>query len=363
MGFTELALGDVPSDSSARARMRQVLRAAVRGRELVRQILAFSRKSDEKSMVISVTPLLNETLALLRVSIPSSIAVKVSMTAGNDTVKASGSNLQQVIMNLVVNAAQAVPRDGGSIEITLEEKEFRNAARLPNRDMQLGNYIALTVRDNGHGMSQTTRKRIFEPFFTTKETDTGTGIGLSMVYEIVKGHGGGITVWSKPDRGTTFRVFLPLIHVSGREDGTSVANTVGGSERIIFVDDEEAILESTVTILQRFGYKTTGFTDSEKALEYFTANRERVDLLIADYDMPNMTGIELAERSRRLKPDLRVIIVTGYHGSISAENAREAGIDELVMKPFTKQELGEVVHRVLTSDATGNEGPPRLSPK
>jgi two-component system, cell cycle sensor histidine kinase and response regulator CckA len=211
--------------------------------------------------------------------------------------------------------------------------------------MHLGRYLALTVRDNGPGMSDKVRQRIFEPFFTTKENSQGTGIGLATMCGIVKGHEGGIAGWSKPGKGSVFRVFLPLIEVMTQKDETS---NVGGNERILFVDDEEALVEPTTMMLCRLGHKATGSSDPRQALKHFSANADRFDLILKDYGMPNMTGLSLAERLMAVRPDVPVIVVTGnLDEPVTPDKARDSGIREFVMKPVAISESTETIQRVL----------------
>ena len=257
-------------------------------------------------------------------------------------------------MNLVMNAIQAVTPHGGVVEVGLTEKDFTDPDRLPDPAMHCGRHLVLTVRDNGPGMSDDVRQRIFEPFFTTKADTQGTGIGLSMVYGIVRGHEGGIGVWSRPGKGSVFRVFLPLLEVTLQEDETSgVWGSVGGDERILFVDDEEALVESTTTLLCRLGYRATGFNDAGAALEHFSANPDRFDVVVADYGMPHMTGVVFAERLTGIRRDVPVIILTGHLDEpVSPEKARDAGIKEFLIKPLAISELSETIRRVLSRKMT-----------
>ena len=347
IGFTEMVIDDVSDDTHVQQKMEQVLKAGLRGRELVRQILTFSRKSKAEYRVVTLGPLIRETFRLLRASLPTSISMSLNLEADLDAVYADPSQIQQVLMNLCTNAAYAMREEGGKLEISLGSVTLGPDDSLPEADTAPGDYVVISVRDSGSGMSEAVKQRIFEPFFTTKPRGQGSGLGLSVVYGIVKSHKGSIMVLSEPDRGAVFRVFLPkaATEESVREESSEAA--AQGSERILFIDDEEVLAEMGRTMLERFGYRVVVQTDSAQALRDFAEHPDQFDLVITDQTMPKMTGVALAEKLLQIRPDIPIILCTGYSDVVSEQTARAKGIRELVMKPLARKEMVEVIHRVL----------------
>ena len=332
-----------------------ILKSGLRGKDLVKQMLLFSRKSEKKQEIITLTPLIKETFKLLRSSIPTTIQMKLLLETESDAVSADPSQIQQVIMNLCTNAAYAMRGTTGSIDISLQGITF-GSTDLPEADMQPGDYLVLSVKDTGSGMDEEVRKRIFEPFFTTKPVGEGTGLGLSVVYGIVKNHKGGITVYSEPGKGSIFKVYLPKV-----DTGASVAPETPkpiprGNERILVVDDEEIIVNSVQNMLQHLGYKVTALMDSQEALKLFSEKPSEFDLVITDQTMPFMTGEDLGKELMRIRPDIPVILCTGYSDLISSEKATAMGFRGFIMKPFTVREGAELVRRVLDQKDPSNLG-------
>jgi CheY-like chemotaxis protein/anti-sigma regulatory factor (Ser/Thr protein kinase) len=262
-------------------------------------------------------------------------------------VLADATQVQQVLMNLCKNAADAMRAAGGSLEVSLSETTFTDDTPLPESDMEPGAYVTLTVSDTGHGMDEAVQKKLFEPFFTTKEKGQGTGMGLAVAYGIVKAHHGAITVSSKPGQGSTFIVYLPQYMSDEKPEQKTHSVTPGGKERILFVDDEEALVELGEYMLQRLGYQVVGKTDSMDALKTFAEHPEAFDLVITDQTMPEMTGALLAQKLREIRPDIPVVLCTGFSETISAEEAESIGIQAFVMKPLSKDEAAETIRRVL----------------
>ena len=348
LGNAEIALEETPEDGP-RHNLQQILRATVRGRDLVKQILTYSRKSEKERRILQLSPLVRETFTLLRASLPATIQIKLDLRASQDVLHADPSQVQQVIMNLITNAAHAMREKGGTLEVSLDSAGIDSKDLLPERDMSPGLYLVLSVKDTGCGMDESIRKRIFEPFFSTKEKGQGTGLGLSVVYGIVKSHGGGIAVWSEPGQGSLFRVFFPAMTVDekGKGESSSAGAVPRGTERILFVDDEEAMAELGQATLAKLGYEVIATRSSMEALTIFMQDPKRFDLVITDQTMPEMTGIVLAAKLLKARPGLPIILCTGYSEAISRETATEAGIKELVMKPASKKEIAEAVRRAL----------------
>jgi PAS domain S-box-containing protein len=348
IGNAEIAIDDLEEMDGPRHNIEQILKASGRARGLVKQILTFSRKSDKEKKPVSLASLLKETYEMLRSSLPTTIDMSLQIGTGADIIRADSSQIQQVIVNLATNAAYAMRENGGELAITLSDIIFDIDGIGPDPEMPPGRYLQVTVKDTGSGMTDEVRSRIFEPFFTTKETGQGTGMGLAVVHGIVKSHGGAITVTSKVGKGSNFVVYLPETSGVPEKEGTAVSLPTG-HEHILFVDDEPAVVEMTETLLHRLGYHVTSLTDSREAWERFARDPSRFDLIITDQTMPGMTGLTLAEKMMQVRPDLRMILMTGYSETVSPEKAKEAGIREFVMKPLVKKELAESVRRVLDS--------------
>jgi PAS domain S-box-containing protein len=346
LGNAELALDDVDDQNPARRNLDQILKATHRARELVSEILTFSRKSAKEQKPMRMTPLLNETFKLLRASLPATIKMDLRVAGTDDVIVANPSQIQQVVMNLATNAAQAMP-DGGHLEIALLDARFDPGHAIPDPDMRPGEYIELMVRDRGCGMDEALQRRIFEPFFTTKAVGSGTGLGLSVVYGIVKGCHGAITVTSSPGKGSTFKAFFLKAKGGVEALQETRATLPRGTERVVFVDDEETLRIMAESSLSRLGYKVTTVEDPGRALRLFRDDPNGFDLIITDYTMPGMTGLALSKEILRVKPGMAIVLCTGYSEGVDEEKAKDAGIREFLMKPITKQELAEAVRRAL----------------
>jgi signal transduction histidine kinase/ActR/RegA family two-component response regulator len=346
IGNAELALEDLQQDEPPARNVQQIVRASKRATDLVKQILAFSRKTESGRSPFRLTPLVKETFRLLRGTLPSTIRMDLNITTERDSVVADPSQMQQVLMNLATNAAHAMRDGGGALTVDLGDVDVRNDT-LPDADMQPGAYVKLTVRDTGTGIETDILDRIFEPFFTTKEAGQGTGMGLAVAYGIVKSHRGAITVETTPGKGSTFNVFLPYETVEVEEQRGEGRDVPRGTEHILLVDDEPEVVQATANTLERLGYRVTGVKSGTEAWEVFEKQREAFDLVITDQTMPDLTGIELAKRMLKVRRDVPIILFTGYSESVSPETAREAGIREFVMKPIAKRDVARTVRRVL----------------
>jgi len=351
IGFTELSVDDAPEGSLIKRNMNNVLKAGIRGRDLVKQILIFSHKSDSKRAPLHLSPVVAETFKLLRATTPTTVAMELRMNASSDEVLADPTEISQLLMNLGANAAYAMRDNGGYLEIALNDIEFRTDSHPPHPDLTPGAYVEVSIKDTGCGMDAATKSRIFEPFFTTKERGQGTGLGLAVVHGIVQSLGGAITVSSEPDRGTTFTVFLPKIAREEEAQPEMAQEVAGGTERVLFVDDEEMLVEIAREILGRLGYEVVATTDASEALRIFSAEPHRFHCVITDYTMPKATGVGLAKDLITMRPNIPIILCTGYTEMISRDEARALGIREFVMKPLVKREIAETIRRVLDSKA------------
>jgi PAS domain S-box-containing protein len=346
IGYADLALDDAPKGTSLQSHLQEVVKAGSRAKDLVKQILTFSRQTEYELKAVQVKLIVKEALKLLRASLPTTIEIRQNIQS-DSVVLADPTQVHQVLMNLCTNVAHAMLKEGGILEVSLADEELDSdfATRYP--DMTPGPHLRLTVSDTGHGMTPDVRERIFDPFFTTKEPGEGTGLGLSVVHGIVKSLGGTITVDSQPGKGSTFQIYLPL---AGRELEPEVETekTVpAGDERILFIDDELVLANMGKQMLERLGYEVVSRTSSIEALELFRAQPDRFDLVITDMTMPNMTGEKLAAEIMNIRPDVPVILCTGFSEVITADKAKAMGIREYVMKPILKRRIAETIRRVL----------------
>lgn len=344
IGNIELAMDDI--EGPARQYLKNILNASERSRDLVRQILTFTRKSEAQRKPLHLVPLLDETISLLKGSLPSTIQIRSIIRTRSDMILANASQIQQILMNLATNAAHAM-ENGGILTISLEKIVVRNGDHFPDPDLKPGHYLKLTVSDTGAGIPEQIRSQIFEPFFTTKEPGSGTGMGLAVVFGIVKGNEGTITVESKPGKGTAFRIFLPLAGDIPEDERISPGNLPTGSERILVVDDEPSVVAITSQSLRRLGYKVTTAKSGTEGWKKFEAHPRAYDLVITDHVMPEMTGMRLAEKMLTVRSDLPVILTTGYSEMVSAEKAKEHGIRDFLMKPVMRSDLARTVRRLL----------------
>ncbi len=349
IGYGGLARTDLDPDGRPAKNIEHVLRAARRASELVKQILAFSRQTEQAARPMVVQPLLKETTKLLESSLPSTIEIRCQVAETAPPVMADPSQIHQVIMNLCVNAFNAMRERGGLLDLRLEEITIEEPVTSSPNDLHPGPYLKLTVSDTGCGMNRTTLSHIFEPYFTTSSNGEGTGLGLSTVHGILKSAGGAITVRSEPREGTIFTVYLPVCMEEADEGGEEYRDgpLLGGNESILFVDDETMLAEFGEIALGRLGYDVTVFTKSNAALEVFRKDPQRFDLIITDQVMPGMTGMELAEAAIATRPDMPIILTTGFSQTITAEMCRQRGIKEFVMKPLVVRELSRAIRRAL----------------
>ena len=347
LGYTELAINELTEGNRVRINLEYVLSAASRAKELVKQILAFSRKADQEKKIIYMDHIIDEAMRLLRSSLPTTIELRSRIEKGLNPIMADPTRMHQVIMNLCANAGYAMREKGGLLEIALEEIML-DPDHFKTEDLEPGRYQRLSISDTGHGMDAETKKKIFEPYFTTKKEGEGTGMGLSLVHGIIKSHNGEIIVDSEPGKGTCFYVFLPVTDIEiVPTEVESLEPVVGGNERILLVDDEWTLVEMGKQMLERFGYMVEIKTSSKGALEVFCSNPDVFDLIITDQTMPIMTGIQLTQELKKIRPDIPVILCTGFSEVIDEENFKSQGIDAFVMKPIVMREIAAVIRSVL----------------
>jgi PAS domain S-box-containing protein len=348
IGYTEIALfHDLPDTSPVRTSLEQVLAAAERAKDLVKQILAFSRQAEEEHRPVLLAPLVKEGIKLLRATLPSTIKIRQSIGPHAGSVMADPIQIHQVLMNLTTNAYHAMREQGGVLEVRLERTTLSADQAAPH-DLGSGDYLALSVSDTGCGMSPDVVGRIFEPYFTTKEKGVGTGLGLAVVHGIVKSHGGTMTLASEPGKGSTFTVYLPLLEdTKGSKQAHTEESLPTGDERILFIDDEPALVDIGEQMLHRLGYRAVTTTSSTEALELFQNAPDEFDLVITDQTMPQMTGDELAKELMNLRPSMPIILCTGFSEKISEQEANAMGLRAFLTKPLVIPDLAKTIRKIL----------------
>ncbi|MCU0595206.1 MAG: GAF domain-containing protein, partial [Desulfobacterota bacterium] len=343
----ELALMTIPVENQAHPMMQKVLTAGMRAKDLVQQILAFSRQSDLERRPMRLGPLLKETIKLARASLPATIEIRQNVNPQKDLVLANPTQVHQVMMNLFANAGHAMRVNGGVLEVTLENEIVEEGRALGVPDIRAGHFAKLTVSDSGHGMDPSTLERIFNPFFTTKERGEGTGLGLSIVHGIIKSYDGAITAKSQPGQGTSFTIWIPLVEAEAKDQAPEPVPLPLGHERILFVDDEPFIVEISRQILERLGYRVETRTDPLDALEIFKRDPGLYDLVITDMTMPKMTGDRLALEILRIRPEIPILLCTGFSERMTEAAAMEMGIIGFIMKPIAVAEIARKVRQAL----------------
>jgi signal transduction histidine kinase/ActR/RegA family two-component response regulator len=348
-GNLKLAMADLHEPHPAMASLREISKAASRAADLVRRILAFSRPQDHQREAVSLGAMLEEVLGLARAVLPASIAMRVFTPETSPIVLADATQIHQALINLLTNAADAVPAAGGEIEIHMEVVDIDAGMLAAEPQLQAGHrYARVTISDNGSGMGTATLQRIFDPFYTTKPLGQGTGLGLPIVHGIMKGHEGAVIVHSEVGRGTIFALYFP-VHTTAVMPPTPVAAlpSAGRQGHILYVDDEEALVYLMTRTLQRMGHQVTARTAPEQALAALMEDPDAFDLVVTDMSMPGMSGLELARKILAIRPHLPVVITTGFVRAEDYEAANAAGVRQLILKPNTIDELGATIQRVL----------------
>ena len=353
LGYTDLALHEVAPSAPVAQYLQEVLTAGRRAQSLVLQILTFSRASEPERIPVQLRLIVKEALKLLRASLPTTIDIRQDIDHDDGTVLADPTQMHQVLMNLCANAEYAMRDTGGILEVRLDTVELDTGAVAHYAELVPGSYVRLTIRDTGHGIPPEVATRVFEPFFTTKGVGQGTGMGLAVVHGIVTSHGGAITLQSTPGQGTTCEVYLPRLDMVVDDTTSRDESLPVGKGVILFIDDEEAIARVSQQMLERLGYQAVVRTSSLAALETFRQTPHHFDLVITDQTMPHMTGEALACELRRIRPDIPIILCTGFSHTIDAKKALAQGIDAFLMKPLVARDLGLAIQHVLEQRAVG----------
>lgn len=347
MGFTEMLKEDVPPDSPLHDNIDEILQASFRARDLVKQILSFSRQGEQELKPIKLQPIIKEALKLLRSTIPTTIEIHHEINPDCGIVVIDPSEIHQVIMNLVTNAYQSMEETGGSLKVGLEQVRL-DPQGISRREIPPGDYALLRITDTGPGIDKGIQDKIFDPYFTTKGSGKGTGLGLSVVQGIVQRAHGMIHISSEPGQGTEVQVSLPVMQNLTAETQIDADQPVrGGTENILLVDDEAPIVKMEQQILARLGYSVSIRTGSLEALEAFKADPECFDLVVTDMTMPNMTGVQLAAELKSIRPDIPVILCTGFSYQVNEEKSKALGIDGFVMKHVVMKEIATAIRKAL----------------
>ena len=346
-GYTEMALFSLPDVTKVERRLKQVQKASARAASLVKQILAFSRQEEQELIPIHIGGIMEDVRKLLRASLPTTIEIRCSIEPKEDTILADPTQIHQVLMNLATNATHAMQEKGGVLDIALTDNDDELDEVDTHPDLLPGSYLKLTVSDTGHGMSPSVVERIFEPYYTTKRKGEGTGMGLSVVHGIIKNIGGMITVSSTQGKGTTFRIFLPKVKDGTTEIGKTSQEITKGSENILLIDDEAELAMIVREMLEDIGYTVTVRANGLEALELFRRDADLFDLVITDQIMPHITGIELSRALLRIRPDIPIILCSGFKDQSIEEQIETAGIREFLMKPITLGNISKAIRKVL----------------
>jgi len=346
LGNAELAMEKLSERNSTRHNLKEIRTASLRAKDVVRQLLSFARKSRLEKKPVNIISIVSESLKLLRSSIPASIEFRQNISEDIDIIMADPTQINQVLINLCTNAEHAMP-EGGMIEVTLKNSELEEdtAAKFP--ELNPGRFVTMTVSDTGHGIYQDVIDRIFDPYFTTKEVGKGTGMGLAVVHGIVKEHNGLITAESEIGKGTTFSIFFPAIEKEAVLETEIDEELPHGSESILFIDDEDSLVELGYQKLKRLGYEVDATTSPIEALHRFRSDPNKFDLVITDMTMPQMTGDKLAIEILNIRPDIPIILCTGFSEKIDEKKAKEIGATDYIEKPIDELGFASKVRKVL----------------
>jgi signal transduction histidine kinase len=350
MGYTDLSLLDKTYDADHEKKLQQIKKACFRARDLVQQILTFSRRSDSIRTPIQVYPTVKEALKLLRASIPSTVEIIQDIATGSQAIKVNPTEIHQIIMNLCTNSFHSMENETGMLEVSLTPVTVDKDLADAMTDLKAGHYLKITVRDSGCGMEPDIAEQVFDPFFTTKEPGKGTGMGLSVVHGIVCDCGGAIDVVSRPGQGTTFDLYFPIVEGASQESANrGVVNLPEGTETVLFVDDEPELVELGEKLLSYLGYNVVSFASAFDALETFRSKPEAFDLVITDQTMPELPGSELGKEIMKIRRDIPIILCTGHSSIITPEKAKQLGFRGFLMKPLSIHNLANKARKALGS--------------
>ncbi len=347
LGNTELALDDVPELNPAHSNLEEIKTASLRAKNIVKQLLSFSRKVEQRMQPIEIALVIKDALKFLRSTIPTTIDVKQDIKITDEKILADPAQINQIMMNLCINASHAMEETGGMIEVIVEKVMLDDNSAKIYPKLNPGEHLKIRLSDTGPGINPDIIDRVFDPYFTTKGVGKGSGMGLSVVHGIIKNHNGAITVDSKPGKGTTFNILFPKATEKSKMENESTKEPLCGNETILFVDDEISIVKMIKRMLERLGYKVKTKTNPVEALDLFKSKPDHFDLVITDMTMPQMTGVKLSEKLMEIRSDIPVIICTGHSSMIDEEKAKLLKIAAYVMKPITMTEISQTIRKVL----------------
>jgi len=352
LGHTEMLLQDIPEDDPIHRNLERIYTGASRAKELVKQILTFSRQEKSELKLMQIEPVVREALKFIRSSIPTTIGIKQDISEECSFIKADPTQIHQIVMNLTTNAYHAMERTGGELRVAVKEitlgKSARTNSDMANSDMKYGEYVMLSVADTGKGMDKELTEKIFDPFFTTKEVGKGTGMGLSLVHGIIKNMNGSIQIFSEPGKGTEFNVYFPVEMKNYETEKIQIGESVQtGAEHILLIDDEEAILTMEKEMLERLGYMVTPVADSIEALEVFRRSPDTYDMVITDLAMPTMPGNKLSTELIKIRPDISILLCTGFSETMSKETVSVLGIKDVLLKPIVMKDLALKIREIV----------------
>jgi len=350
MILTELTLLDLPDDSPLRVNLEKVLDASIRARDLISQILTLSRQGEEEPYPLKIGPVIKEALKLLRASLPTTIKISHQIQTASDTVLADPTLIYQVLMNLFTNAHHAMGKAGGQLTVTLDEALLGLGDVPDYPDLKPGKYLRFTVGDTGCGMDGDTLFRIFDPYFTTRKNTQSSGMGLTVARDIIHSYSGAICVKSEPEKGAIFDVFLPKFEIETQKEDISIQSLPEGDECILLVDDDINLMNSLKKALEKLGYQVTGSCSSPDALDIFRSHPDSFDLVITDQTMPDLTGENLSKELIEIRPDIPIILCTGFSELIDMDKASGMGIREFIMKPIKFRSFANTIRNALDAD-------------
>jgi PAS domain S-box-containing protein len=348
-GNVRLAREDLEPGHPGELSITEIEKAAQRATELVRRILAFSRPQESQREPLQLSIVVQEALNLMRATLPAMIAIRTRFAGDTPLVFADSTQVHQVVMNIVTNAAHAIGNRTGDIEVRIDPINVTAELGDSARELKPGLYACVAISDTGSGIEQATLKRIFDPFFTTKPVGQGTGLGLSVAHGIMQAHEGTISVYTQSGKGTTFRLYFPAASEQRTADPTAAVPSVAGrGENVLYIDDDDAIVLLTTRVLERLGYRVSGFTHPQQALDAFTARSREFDVVVTDLSMPGMSGFDLVEALRRVRADIPILMTSGYVRPEDRQRASEHGLGDVILKPNTVDELGQALHGMFT---------------
>jgi PAS domain S-box-containing protein len=358
-GNAHLAIEELPPEHPAQTSLREIAKAGTRATNLVRQILSFSRRQAPDRKPVKVQPVVEEALALLRATLPARIEIRSTFATDLPSILADSTQLHQVVMNLATNAVRAMGEQPGALEVMVKPVTITPDFAAPNIKLKAGEYVRLSISDTGCGMDAAILERIFDPFFTTQAPGPGTGLGLSVVHGIMKDHEGAISVYSEPGKGTIFHLYFPAISEGAETAKAPVAPRHGRGQRVLYVDDEEALVLLATRSLGRLGYQVAGETDPVRALQLFRKNPAQFDAVVTDLSMPGMSGSELARQMMEVRPGIPVVMMSGYLRPEDEEEARRMGVRDLILKPDTIEDLAQSLDRLFSAISAEPHGVPK----